>query len=105
MYEICVGACGISPQYFKTQMTVPEAAALIRGYKLRQRVGYDQARLVARVVASCLCSNLPEDFLKFPWEEEQERKSPEEEAKELEALRAMVPFMERLMNQQQNNGQ
>jgi hypothetical protein len=47
MYEICVGACGISPQYFKTQMTVPEAAALIRGYKLRQRVGYDQARLVA----------------------------------------------------------
>jgi hypothetical protein len=105
MYEICVGACGVSPEYFKTQMTIPEAAALVRGFNRRQRVGYDQARLVARVVAACHCSSLPEDFLRFPWEEEPEpQKSAEEEAKELEALRAMIPLMEERIKQQ-NYGQ
>lgn len=101
-----MGTCGVSPEYFRHKMTLQEAGALIRGYQHRQHIEYDQARLVARVVAACFCKELPEDFLQFPWEQPQEEvKTPEQEAQELKELMEQVPKIEELVRNQIAHGQ
>ena len=97
---MCCGEGGLSPQYFFSQMTIPEAEAYVRGMSRRCRAGWEQARLIAFCTMRIWCQELNADnFINFPWEHEQ---APVTTQKDVDRLRAMIPQFESLLSSKRN---
>lgn len=83
----------MAPEYFLRKMSAAEATDYLRGLQRRKRSGWEQARLLANVITQVLCGK--ETGITFPWEEEEDSRTPEEkaadeaaEARRVNAIRA-----------------
>jgi hypothetical protein len=71
-----VGEGGCSPSYFLDKMSGHEVAAYLRGMAKRQRSGWEQVRLLCRLVYKVATG---EDLeMDFPWEDAPARKEDDE---------------------------
>lgn len=62
---------GVSPQYFLDDMQFYELEAVLEGLQERDKVSWEQARMVAYITAQCNSTKSikPTDIIKFTWEE------------------------------------
>lgn len=91
---MCVGEGGMDPQYFAHTLTIYEAEHYVRGLRRREEKAWERARYEAFYSAKPHYKNFKfSDMGKFPWEEERDAEAlpkltPEEQKRELDALRA-----------------
>ena len=67
MYTHCVGLGGMRPEYFKRSLRPYEAEAYIKGVDMRNRAGYNQARMICNMWRS-----EESDPIVFPWENKED---------------------------------
>ena len=76
LYARVVGEGGVHPSYFLDKMTFAEVVAFLDGLNRRNRESWEQTRIVAHVIAQANSTKQLEasDVLRFPWDEEQDKK-------------------------------
>lgn len=67
MYTHCVGLGGMRPEYFKRSLRPYEAEAYIKGVDMRNRAGYNQARMICDMWRS-----KDSEPIVFPWENKED---------------------------------
>lgn len=97
---MCVGEGGMSPEYFKHTLTFWEAVLFAQGVQRRYRTQWHAARYISFYAAKPHCKDLDWDKMgKFVWEKEDEPPiDPQEEARDLAALRARAQERDEELN-------
>lgn len=70
LYALLVGEAGIDPRYFMHEMTAPEAADFLEGYRRRSRDAWERARVGWYVSVSHGGKSLEEMF-PFEWDKKE----------------------------------
>ena len=70
IYSILVADLGINPEYVLDRMEMYEVNALIKNQYRRHKDDWEQARLIAYLIAQCNSKKRMKltDIVKFPWE-------------------------------------
>lgn len=92
-----VGEAGLSPQYFKRELTFSEARLIIQGLQRRYRPTYESARMLHGCIGGLFAKDykLPE----FPWDHElKHRDTSHPSHDEIRQLMQEAQDMERRLN-------
>lgn len=101
MYSHLTMALGFPPDYVLDEMQTYEIKAVLANSHVRTRDSWEQARMVAYVVAQCNSTKSlkPTDIIKFSWDGEASR---EIDLKKIEELRKMALAMEKQINERRS---
>ena len=81
-----MGGGGVSPTHFFYEMTFGECAAFLRGMERRDRMAWDQSRMVAGAMGA---------KIKFPWDDEKTSEAKVADEKEIERIRELAKKFEK----------
>lgn len=95
LYALIVGEAGISPNYFLRAMTADEAADFLEGYRRRDRVAWEVARVGWWMQVTERNKTMMELF-PFEWDPQPKRKRTTR--KEQDALRQRAAEFAKMMN-------
>ena len=97
MYERVVGEGGVSPSYFLDKMTFGEVEAFLIGFNRRNREAWEQTRVIGYIIAQSNSTKQLEhtDILRFPWDEEIDKKEARVSDEEMKRLREKAKQIER----------
>lgn len=91
--------CGFPPEYVLDKIESYELAAALKYQHYAVKDGWEQARLIAYIVAQVNSKNRLsiKDILEFPWEEDEEEKDTSITKEEIEALKAQAAAIGRTL--------
>lgn len=94
VFRIVCGQGGCNPEYFMDRMGISEAREFAEGVMMRSRSGWEQTRMVCKLMIKVMTGE--DHHIPLPWDDETEDEETTEE--DLEELRKKAERMEDYLN-------